>query len=70
MRIIFSYPERRRVVRQNERPACFYIILSGSAVVTYKRLTDDHIQTIDIFGRGCTFGVRIIFDIKTRIDFF
>jgi hypothetical protein len=54
-----SYPEQRRIVRQDERPACFYIILSGSALVTYKRITDDHIQTLDLLARGCTFGVRI-----------
>ncbi len=58
-RIILSYPERRTIVRQDQIPACFYIVLSGSAIVTYKRLTDDHIQTLDIFDRGCTFGVRI-----------
>ncbi len=57
--IISSYPEQRTVVRQDERPACFYIILSGTAIVTYKRITDDYIHTLDILDRGCTFGVRI-----------
>jgi hypothetical protein len=66
IRFIFSYPERRRVVRQDERPACFYIILSGSAVASYKRLTDAHIQTIDVLDRGCTFGVRMKFHINKK----
>jgi hypothetical protein len=57
--IIFSYPEGRRIIRQDERPACFYIILSGSAIVSYKRISDDHIETLTILNRGCTFGVRI-----------
>lgn len=46
------------MARQGERPACFYIILSGTAVVTYGRMTDNHIETVDILERGCTFGVR------------
>ncbi len=58
MIIISSYPEQRRVVRQGERPACFYIVLSGLAVVTYRRIIDDQIQTLDVLNRGCTFGVR------------
>ena len=53
----FSYPERRTIIRQNDPHACFYIVLSGSAIVSYKRISDDHVQTIDILSRGCTFGV-------------
>ena len=66
IRFIFSYPERRTIVRQDERPACFYIILSGSAIATYKRLTDDNIETIDVLDRGCTFGVRIEISYKQK----
>ena len=57
-----SYPEERTIIRQDQRPACFYIILSGLAIVTYKRYTDDHIQTLDLLERGCTFGVRMYLD--------
>jgi hypothetical protein len=57
--IIFSYSERRTIVRQGDRSACFYIILSGSAFVTYKRIGDDYTETLDILQRGCTFGVRV-----------
>jgi hypothetical protein len=56
---IFSYPEQRSIVRQDERPACFYIVLSGLAIVTYKRVTDGNIESLDILNRGCTFGVSL-----------
>jgi hypothetical protein len=56
--IYFSYPEQRTIVRQGERSGCFYIILSGSAIPTYKRATDGNIETLDVLKRGCTFGVR------------
>ncbi|CAF4258890.1 unnamed protein product [Adineta steineri] len=52
------YTEGRTIIRQGDCAACFYIILSGSACVTYKRITDDHIQIIDILERGCTFGEK------------
>jgi CRP-like cAMP-binding protein len=58
---INSYPERRTIVRQGERAACFYIILSGSAIPTYKRATDGNIETLNVLKRGCTFGVRWFF---------
>lgn len=66
---INSYPERRTIVRQGDRSACFYIILSGSAFLTYKRLGDDYSETLDILQRGCTFGVRIwiIFHIQKML---
>ena len=77
MKIInLSYPERRAIIRQGDRPACFYIILSGSAIVTYRRLTDEQIQTLDILDRGCTFGVsnemrfslsKINFDFRKKV---
>ncbi|CAF1076276.1 unnamed protein product [Rotaria magnacalcarata] len=50
------YPEQRAVIRQGARPACFYIILSGTAILTYRRTADDHIETLDVLRRGCTFG--------------
>ncbi|CAF2386113.1 unnamed protein product [Rotaria sp. Silwood2] len=53
-----SYPKQRTIVRQGERPACFYIILSGSAIPTYKRATDGNIETLDVLKRGCTFGEK------------
>ena len=53
-----SYPEQRTIVRQGERATSFYIILSGSAIPTYKRATDGNIETLDVLNRGCTFGVR------------
>lgn len=53
-----SYPEQRTIVRQGERATSFYIILSGSAIPTYKRATDGTIETLDVLKRGCTFGVR------------
>ncbi|CAF1138830.1 unnamed protein product [Rotaria sordida] len=52
------YPEQRTIVRQGDRPACFYIILSGSAILTYKRVADSHIETLAILHRGCTFGEK------------
>ncbi|CAF3722133.1 unnamed protein product [Adineta steineri] len=52
------YTEGRTIIRQGDCAACFYIILSGSACVTYKRITDNHIQIIDILDRGCTFGEK------------
>lgn len=55
---IFSYPEQRTIVRQGERSACFYIILSGSVIPTYKRALDGNIETLDVLKRGSTFGVR------------
>lgn len=58
LNLYLSYPERRTIVRQGQSPACFYIILSGTALVSYQRITDDHVQTIDILDRGCTFGVK------------
>lgn len=64
--LIFSYPERRTIVRQDERPAYFYIILSGSAIPTYKRPTDGNVETLDVLKRGCTFGVRLIFIIQIK----
>ena len=55
---VISYPEQRTIVRQGERATSFYIILSGSAIPTYKRATDGNIETLDVLNRGCTFGVR------------
>ncbi|CAF3009308.1 unnamed protein product [Rotaria sp. Silwood2] len=52
------YPEQRTIVRQGDRPACFYIILSGSAIITYKRVADSHIETLAVLHRGCTFGEK------------
>ncbi|CAF0819266.1 unnamed protein product [Rotaria sordida] len=52
------YPEQRTIVRQGERPAYFYIILSGSAIPTYKRATDGNVETLDVLKRGCTFGEK------------
>ncbi|CAF4538264.1 unnamed protein product [Rotaria sp. Silwood1] len=52
------YPEQRTIVRQGERAANFYIILSGSAIPTYKRATDGNIETLDVLKRGCTFGEK------------
>ncbi|CAF4363920.1 unnamed protein product, partial [Rotaria magnacalcarata] len=52
------YPEQRAVIRQGARPACFYIILSGTAILTYRRTADDHIETLDVLRRGCTFGEK------------
>ncbi|UJR09794.1 hypothetical protein I4U23_014020 [Adineta vaga] len=52
------YAEQRTIIQQGDRSACFYIILSGSALITYKRITDDHIETLDILKRGCTFGEK------------
>lgn len=57
--MMFSYPENRTIIRQDQRPACFYILLSGSAIINYQRYTDAHVQTLDILDRGCTFGVRV-----------
>ncbi len=62
--LIFSYPEQRTIVRQGERAACFYIILSGSVIPTYKRVTDESIETLDVLKRGCTFGVRNFLNYK------
>ena len=56
--VSFSYLEDRAIIRQDQPPACFYILLSGTAIVTYRRYTDAHVQTVDILDRGCTFGVR------------
>ncbi|CAF3648129.1 unnamed protein product [Rotaria sordida] len=53
-----NYPEQRTIVRQGERPAYFYIILSGSAIPTYKRATDGNVETLDVLKRGCTFGEK------------
>lgn len=55
-----SYPEQRTIIRQGERSSCFYIILSGSVIPTYKRATDGTIETLDVLKRGCTFGVKIV----------
>ena len=63
---IISYPEQRTIVRQGERPACFYIILSGLAIPTYKRATDGNIETLDVLKRGCTFGVNIFLHNRNR----
>ncbi|CAF1289618.1 unnamed protein product [Rotaria sp. Silwood1] len=52
------YPEQRTIVRQGDRPACFYIILSGSAIITYRRVADSHIETLAILHRGSTFGEK------------
>lgn len=66
----FSYPEQRTIVRQGERSTCFYIILSGSAIPTYKRVTDGSIETLDVLKRGCTFGVRYSHLIKGNCCYF
>ncbi|CAF0938097.1 unnamed protein product [Adineta ricciae] len=50
------YAEQRTVIRQGDRAACFYMILSGTAMITYKRATDNHTQTLAVLERGCTFG--------------
>ncbi len=55
---IFSHSDRRTIIRQDERPSYFYIILSGSAIPTYKRESDGSVETLDVLKRGCTFGVR------------
>ncbi len=60
----FSYPEQRTIVRQGERSTCFYIVLSGSAIPTYKRATDGSVETLDVLKRGSTFGVRSCRDLK------
>ncbi|CAF4490208.1 unnamed protein product [Rotaria socialis] len=52
------YPEQRTIIRQGARPACFYIILSGTAILTYRRTADQHIETLDVLRRGCTFGEK------------
>ena len=62
----FSYPEQRAIVRQGERSTCFYIVLSGSAIPTYKRATDGSIETLDVLKRGSTFGVRHYHDYKSE----
>lgn len=66
---MFSHQERRTIVRQDERPANFYIILSGSAIPTYKRATDGTIETLDVLKRGSTFGVRTIFPLPSDPSF-
>ncbi|CAF3819188.1 unnamed protein product [Adineta steineri] len=50
------YPEQRTIIRQGERPAYFYIVLSGSAIPTFKRESDGSVETLDVLKRGCTFG--------------
>ncbi|CAF0817015.1 unnamed protein product [Adineta ricciae] len=52
------YAEQRTIIRQGDRAACFYMILSGTAVITYKRVTDNHTQTLTVLERGCTFGEK------------
>ena len=67
--VLLSHQERRTIVRQDERPANFYIILSGSAIPTYKRATDGTIETLDVLKRGSTFGVRTIFPLSSDPSF-
>lgn len=55
----FSFPERRTIIRQDERPAYFYIVLSGSAIPTYKSDGASSAATLDVLERGSTFGVHI-----------
>ncbi|CAF1200619.1 unnamed protein product [Didymodactylos carnosus] len=50
------YEQRRTIVRQGERAACFYMILSGVALPTYKRATDGNVETLDTMEKGSTFG--------------
>lgn len=52
------YPEQRTIIRQGEHSNCFYIVLSGSVIPTYKRATDGTIETLDVLKRGCTFGEK------------
>lgn len=61
--IAVRYPQQRTILRQDDPAACFYVILSGSALISYKRITDGHTHTLDVLERGCTFGVgtRIVF---------
>ena len=57
MLVAFSYPDERTIVRQHDRPACFYIILTGAAMLTYNRVAHGLTETFDLLRRGCTFGV-------------
>lgn len=68
--MVFSYPEQRTIVRQGERTTCFYIILSGSAIPTYRRVTDGSIETLDVLKRGSTFGVRYSIWLKSIVVVF
>ena len=65
LRLIFSFLENRTIVRQDERPAYFYIVLSGSAIPTCRRDTDSNVETLKVLKRGSTFGVRTS---STHID--
>jgi CRP-like cAMP-binding protein len=67
--VLFSHQQRQTIVRQDERPANFYIILSGSAIPTYKRATDGTIETLDVLKRGSTFGVRILVSLVSDPSF-
>ncbi|CAM4871450.1 unnamed protein product [Rotaria socialis] len=58
--------DKRTIVRQGERAAYFYIILSGSAIPTYKRAADGNIETLDVLKRGCTFGEKGIMANSTQ----
>lgn len=53
-----SFPERRTIVRQNERASYFYIILSGTAIPTCKRGADGSLDTLEFLKRGSTFGEK------------
>ncbi|UJR36299.1 hypothetical protein I4U23_029028 [Adineta vaga] len=52
------FPERRTIIRQDEQPAYFYIILSGLAIPTCKRASDGNVETLDVLKRGSTFAEK------------
>ena len=54
-----SFPELCTIIRQDERAAYYYIVLSGLAIPTYRRDSDGVIETLSGLKRGSTFGVRI-----------
>ncbi|CAF1061096.1 unnamed protein product [Adineta ricciae] len=59
------FPERRTIIRQDERPAYFYIVLSGSAIPTYRSDSDGAVETLPVLKRGSTFGDKsLLYDSK------
>jgi hypothetical protein len=56
------YESERVIICQNHRAECFYMIISGQLVTTYKDIKDRKSNSISLLERGMTFGELPILD--------